>query len=78
MRSVTRLVDGLFFGAVAALNMRRPLNQRWGDKQAHTIVVNAKNPLIQLRRSWWWFVLSLWLSWVVFTIISVLLLLAGV
>lgn len=78
VRSVTRLVDGLFFGAVAALNMRRPLNQRWGDKQARTIVVNTKDPLIQLRRSWWWFVLSLWLSWVVFTIISALLLPAGV
>ncbi len=77
VRSVTRLIDGLFLGGIAALNMRQPLNQRWGDKRARTVVVNAKDPFIQVHRSWWWFVLSLWLAWVAFTIIWGLALLAG-
>lgn len=61
IRGVMRLVDGLFFGVVAAFNMQAPRRQRWGDKRARTMVVSAKDPNISVRRSWRRFAVA-WLA----------------
>ena len=57
-RSAIRPIDGLLFGLVAAANMRRPLNQRWGDKVAHTLVVSGRDTRIQVHQPWWRFLLA--------------------
>lgn len=41
VRSLMLLVDGLFFGIVAAISMASPLHQRLGDRLARTVVVAA-------------------------------------
>jgi uncharacterized RDD family membrane protein YckC len=53
IRSLYRLIDGLFFGAPAAANMKRPLQQRLGDKAAKTVVVSSRATFIQNPRPWW-------------------------
>lgn len=63
VRGTARLIDGLFFGLVAAINMQGTLKQRWGDKLAKTIVVSASDPVIRVRRSWWWFLAAFGLNW---------------
>lgn len=55
LRALLRMIDGLLFGLVAYLNMNEPLNQRVGDKAAKTIVVGAKDAVIQQSRPWWGF-----------------------
>jgi uncharacterized RDD family membrane protein YckC len=62
-RGFTRIVDGLFFGAVAAINMQKSKNQRWGDKVARTFVVAADTPGIRPERAWWRFVLAAAVCW---------------
>lgn len=69
-RGLLRLVDLLFFGLLAYVNMKPPLQQRIGDKSAHTIVVAANDPVISRKLPAWrvvlaaglvlgvWFVLS--------------------
>ncbi|NOZ71014.1 MAG: RDD family protein [Chloroflexi bacterium] len=46
IRAILRLVDGLFLGLPALFSMREPLNQRLGDRAAHTIVVYSQDPAI--------------------------------
>jgi uncharacterized RDD family membrane protein YckC len=44
LRSLTYYMDALFFGIVAYTSMKEsPLNQRYGDKWAHTVVVKSKD-----------------------------------
>lgn len=59
VRTLMRQVDGLFFGAVAAISMDSPLRQRLGDRLARTVVVAAGDPLIRQPRSWKRFVAAL-------------------
>jgi uncharacterized RDD family membrane protein YckC len=59
IRSVYRLIDGLFFGVVAASTMKPPEFQRLGDKKASTLVVSSKDPIIKDNPSWWKFVIAL-------------------
>ena len=53
VRAMMRFIDGFIFGAIAAVNMKPPFQQRPGDKLASTIVVDSDNPLIQVQRPWW-------------------------
>lgn len=55
IRALFRYIDGLFFGIPAYYSMKTPLYQRIGDKQARTIVIGAKDVVIQRQRAWWWF-----------------------
>ena len=52
IRALYRYIDGFFFALPAYKNMKAPLNQRIGDKAAHTIVVDSKDAIIQGQRSW--------------------------
>lgn len=52
VRALMRLVDGFFFGIVAAISMSPPLHQRLGDRLARTVVVAAGDPLIRQPRAW--------------------------
>lgn len=65
VRLVTRPIDASIFGLVAFLNMKRLLNQRWGDKLAHTVVVSAREPGIVLR-PWSRFATSFLLLWALY------------
>jgi uncharacterized RDD family membrane protein YckC len=58
-RSVLRIIDGIFFGLVAWINMKPPLYQRLGDKRAGTLVVSAKDPIIKIFPNRWKFILAL-------------------
>lgn len=57
-RGALRLIDGIFFGVPALLNMKPPLYQRLGDKAAKTVVVGSKDAVIRHPREWWWFVVA--------------------
>jgi uncharacterized RDD family membrane protein YckC len=59
IRSVLRYVDGLFFAVPAYATMKVPLQQRIGDKAAHTLVVDARDPIIRESRNGGWFVTAL-------------------
>lgn len=51
----------LVFGGLsipAYTSMKPPLYQRIGDRDAKTIVVGAKEEIIQQPREWWWFLLA--------------------
>ena len=52
IRAAWRIIDGLFFGLVAASSMRPPPHQRYGDKRAGTFVVRSDSPLITYRPSY--------------------------
>jgi uncharacterized RDD family membrane protein YckC len=56
IRSLMLVVDGFFFGIVAAISMNSPLHQRLGDRLARTVVVAAGDPLIQEPKPWTHFV----------------------
>jgi uncharacterized RDD family membrane protein YckC len=44
LRSLAYYFDGLFFGLVAYASMKEsPLNQRYGDRWAHTVVVRSRD-----------------------------------
>ena len=58
-RSVYRIVDGLFFGIVAANYMKPPTYQRLGDQKASTLVVSSKNAYINQNPKWWRFIIAL-------------------
>jgi len=51
VRALWRLIDGLFFGLVAASSMKPPLRQRYGDKRAKTLVVASRSPILRYRLS---------------------------
>jgi uncharacterized RDD family membrane protein YckC len=55
IRGIFRFIDGLFFGVVALLNMKPPLQQRLGDKIAKTVVVKLNEHTSNLRRAVWIF-----------------------
>jgi uncharacterized RDD family membrane protein YckC len=59
IRGLLRLVDGLFFGLIAYSKMKPPYYKRIGDNSANTMVVDARNPLIQQKPGWWRFLIAL-------------------
>lgn len=71
-RGSARLVDGILFGLVAALNMRYPNKQRWGDKIAHTLVVSSNDNGIRQPLSWWRFGLAAIVFWALQSLIILL------
>ena len=58
VRALWRLLDGLFFGLVAASSMKAPLHQRYGDKHAKTLVVASSSPILRFKPSIPYFVLG--------------------
>ena len=63
LRGVFRYVDGLLLGLPAAIAMNRDSRrQRYGDRYAHTLVVDHHDPIIQYRRSWLWFLVATMLA----------------
>lgn len=58
IRAGLRYIDGLFFGIPAYASMKSPLFQRFGDKTAKTVVVGAKESIINQPRAWWWFLVA--------------------
>jgi uncharacterized RDD family membrane protein YckC len=60
LRSLAYYWDALFFGLVAYSSMRQSeLNQRYGDKWAHTVVVSSKDAPVNTKRGAEIFVLAL-------------------
>src|SRR5438132_8214426 len=59
VRGLLRYVDVFLFGLVAYIVMRPPLNQRVGDKAAHTLVVGINSPVIRERRGGSWLIVAL-------------------
>lgn len=58
-RAVLRYIDALFFAIPAYASMSSDeRRQRLGDKAAHTVVVNKHDPLMNGRRSGWFFLLA--------------------
>jgi len=70
VRDLMRYIDGFFFALPAYYTMKEsPLQQRWGDKAAKTIVVDARDPIIQRPRPWQRFLAATMLSLVLTTVI---------
>ncbi len=59
IRSVYRLIDGLFFGIVAYSYMKPPAYQRLGDRKASTVVVSSNDAAVKKNIVWWNFILAL-------------------
>ena len=78
IRGLLRFIDGFFFGVVAFSVMHPPLYQRVGDKSAKTIVVGAKDAMIQRPRAWWWFLIASGLYLLLDTISSLLIIIANI
>jgi uncharacterized RDD family membrane protein YckC len=73
LRSLAYYFDALFFGIVAYMSMKEsPLNQRYGDKWAHTIVIKAKDLPSGSVRGAELFVLSLLIGSVCWMILAAL------
>jgi uncharacterized RDD family membrane protein YckC len=55
VRGVLRFVDALFFGLPAYLSMNETprLQQRLGDRLAHTVVVDRRDPFVRQAIGWW-------------------------
>lgn len=51
IRALWRLIDGLFFGWVGGSSMTPPLQQRYGDKRAMTIVVASNSLILRYKLS---------------------------
>lgn len=58
-RGVLRFWDGFFFAVPALMSMKEPLQQRTGDRQAHTLVLDARDSHVQEMREWIWFLVAL-------------------
>ncbi len=73
IRSSAYFVDGLFFGLVAYENMKKtPLNQRYGDKWANSVVVERSKLSQSQLPSGWKFLLAFIIAIVVDGLIAVL------
>ena len=55
-RGVWRIVEGFVLGLPALHSMREPLQQRYGDKSAHTVVADLRQATDLSARSPWRFV----------------------
>ena len=76
VRALWRLIDGLFFGLVAASSMTPPLRQRYGDKRAMTLVVSSGSPILRYRFSVPYFLVAALLYLVASFLIQIFVLLA--
>ncbi len=72
VRSLYRLIDGLFFGVVAYSYMKPPVYQRLGDQKASTIVVSSSDALIKEKIGWQNFLLALAMYLVIESVIIIL------
>ncbi len=59
VRALFRVVEGLFFGIPAGISMKSPLQQRFGDRAAKTVVVNSRTTRIPNPRSRWRLLLAI-------------------
>ena len=77
LRSLAYYFDALFFGLVAYSSMKEsPLNQRYGDKWAHTVVVPCKDVPANFKRGAEIFVLALLMGsacWIVLNALGLVL-----
>jgi len=78
VRALWRLIDGLFFGLIAASSMTPPLRQRYGDKRAKTLVVSSSSPILRYALSVPHFLLAALIFLLASVSIQILLLLAYV
>lgn len=58
IRAIYRYIDGILFGIIALVNMKRPWYQRLGDKRAGTLVVGSRASIIKEFRPWWRFFIA--------------------
>jgi hypothetical protein len=58
-RGLWRFIDSIVFGLVAYVTMTKPLQQRLGDKRAHTVVISKNDMLPGSSRDWPMFVIAL-------------------
>jgi uncharacterized RDD family membrane protein YckC len=73
IRSCAYLIDGLFFGIIAYDNMRKtPLNQRYGDKWANSVVVKRTKLVQSQLPSGWKFLLAFTIAVIVDGFIAIL------
>ena len=73
LRSLAYYVDALFFGVVAYSAMRESdLNQRYGDRWAHTVVVGSKNLPSDSRKGGEVFVLAFLMGSVFWAVLNAL------
>ena len=74
LRGVFRYVDGFLFGFPAVVAMNRDTRrQRYGDRYAHTLVVDHHDPVIQYRRSWLWLLLATVLACLLLSVVTTLM-----
>ncbi len=78
IRALLRYIDGLLFGIPAYASMKAPLYQRIGDKSAKTVVVSAKEAIVQQHREWWWFLVAAGLYLTLDTIVTLFLVIAAI
>jgi uncharacterized RDD family membrane protein YckC len=73
VRSLAYFVDALFFGLVAYSSMSQSdLNQRYGDKWAHTVVVHSKDAPAGSKKGAEIFVLALLMGSACWTVLAAL------
>jgi uncharacterized RDD family membrane protein YckC len=73
LRSLAYLWDALFFGLIAYTSMKESeLNQRYGDKWAHTVVIRSKDLPGESRKGAEIFVLAFLMGSVCWAVLSVL------
>jgi len=58
-RGLWRFIDSFIFGLVAYVTMAKPLQQRLGDKRAHTVVISKNDMLPGSNRDWPMFLIAL-------------------
>jgi uncharacterized RDD family membrane protein YckC len=58
-RGLWRFIDAFIFGLVAYVTMDKPLQQRLGDKRAHTVVISKNDMLPGSKRDWPMFLIAL-------------------
>jgi uncharacterized RDD family membrane protein YckC len=58
-RGLWRFIDSFIFGLVAYVTMSKPLQQRLGDKRAHTVVISKNDMLPGSNRDWPMFLIAL-------------------
>ena len=58
-RGLWRFIDAFVFGLIAYVTMSKPLQQRLGDKRAHTIVISKNDMLPGSNRDWPMFLIAL-------------------
>jgi len=73
VRTMYRIIDGLFFGIVAFSYMKPAVYQRLGDRKAATFVVASNDPVVKTQPEGWKFWIALFL-YLLLNIIAIIIL----